>query len=408
MNNINEYSDFLNDNMNDFEEQQFAETFATDQDFRSGFKKYLIITGSITNIINKTEPPSDSKDNFFRSIGLMKEETLLPEKSISSKSFYNGKLFTGIVSGLLSSAATFLMVMLLVYSRSNNKTDIADNVKSVKTDNYVLSNQSENLNSKPIIPIIESKVSNQNKIKSYSNNTNKAKKDKIEISEKVDFNNESTNIEKQNFEISQSKPIFTTNLNNSKYSSNKINKFSFEPVLNTIKPQNEAFFVNDSDKKVSFEIEVKELVNWNIPEETIAPSSINKFNNINLALFFKLNDNLAVGTDIRQETFFVKYQGRENNGRDYEYEQQPNFTTLSLAAKYNYDFDNNIGLRGQSAIGVNNFGIVSRIAAGISYNPYKNISFIFGVEYSTLFFVHQNLTFNTGKAGLFYGISYKL
>ncbi|MFP4545170.1 MAG: anti-sigma factor family protein [Candidatus Kapaibacterium sp.] len=157
----------------------------------------------------------------------------------------------------------------------------------------------------------------------------------------------------------------------------------------------------NSEKK--FLLELKGSQYWMIPEATIAPAEIAGFHNFSGGIYYKLNPNLHIGAELRQESYYQVFNGLDEAGDYYEYRQQPNFTTYSGVLRYKAG-TGKIEPVLQAALGGNKVGMVGRALAGLEYSPYKNISFVAGLEYSHMLYKYQNEIFNSSKFGLNYGI----
>jgi hypothetical protein len=53
------------------------------------------------------------------------------------------------------------------------------------------------------------------------------------------------------------------------------------------------------------------------------------------------------------------------------------------------------------------YGYLGRVTGGLEFMPYSDIAFIVGLEYSNMFFTHQQNLFSAQKLGLNYGMAYK-
>ena len=156
-----------------------------------------------------------------------------------------------------------------------------------------------------------------------------------------------------------------------------------------------------------FSLEINSSAYWNIPEETIYPEEISKLHNMNIFLYYFLNDYLSIGIGARQETFFVKYRTNDDLSREFIYEQQPNLTNIEFSARYS-PFDLKIlDPYLQFNSGGSTYGYTFRLGAGSEINIYDNIAFTFLLEYATLRYNHKDIWHNANKFGINYGINYK-
>lgn len=153
-------------------------------------------------------------------------------------------------------------------------------------------------------------------------------------------------------------------------------------------------------------VEIRGSQNWNSEKATINPSEYALFNNYSAALFYDLSEKFSFGIDLRQETFFNKFFGVDEDGIMKTFETQPNYTSLGLALRYYFLQSENFKPLIQGTFGGNSVGLTSRLMAGLKYEPYRNIAFILGLEYSNLTYWFDNNSFNSSKVGLNYGMQY--
>ncbi len=160
------------------------------------------------------------------------------------------------------------------------------------------------------------------------------------------------------------------------------------------------------DDLFGFSAELRGSQNWNSEKATLPPSDYAKFNNYSFALFYDLSEVFSVGLDVRQETFFNRFYGKDADGIMKTFETQPNYTSLGLALRYYAMPNANLKPFAQITLGGNSVGLASRAMAGLKYEPYRNIAFVIGLEYSNLAYWFDNNSFNSSKVGLNYGVQY--
>lgn len=142
-------------------------------------------------------------------------------------------------------------------------------------------------------------------------------------------------------------------------------------------------------------------------EVNVHPASEQVFNNSQISILVSPITDLQVGTEYRRENFYQVFRGYGANGNLFEYEQQPNFETFTLKARYKPDFlrTGSFSPFVSGAFGVNNAGYVSRIGGGVIIFPDAGYSFLVTTEYSGLRFMHNDAWFYSNKLGLNLGIS---
>ncbi len=155
-----------------------------------------------------------------------------------------------------------------------------------------------------------------------------------------------------------------------------------------------------------FTVELRGSQNWNSEKATINPADNALFNNYSLAVFYDLSEVFSIGYDLRQETFFNQFYGADNDGVMKTYETQPNYTSHGLALRYYILPSESFKPLAQLTFGGNSVGLTSRFMAGLKYEPYRDIAFIIGLEYSNLTYWFDNNSFNSSKLGLNYGVQF--
>lgn len=182
-----------------------------------------------------------------------------------------------------------------------------------------------------------------------------------------------------------------------------------QPTIDISLPQvaNQDNTTTEKGSELGFTVEIRGSQNWLDPEPNIEPRHKALFNNNSLAVMYSFTDELALGTEIRQENFFQKYQGFDRFlATESIYEQQPNFTSGGMFVRYSNKSISFINPFVQVTGGANETGLIARGMAGLIIKPVNNISIIFGYEYSRLFYNYQSKEFNSDKKSFNYGISY--
>jgi len=214
----------------------------------------------------------------------------------------------------------------------------------------------------------------------------------------IDSKNNKTEIEdiasvnKSEITLPQNNTIFRTQ---SQLSFKTLNQTDYTPVSSSI--------MLNTNKALSLEFRGSNYQSTQKP--TIDPMHYSPLNNMALALSYNINNNLSAGLDVRQETFFLRYNSTQN-GEQFIYEQQPNFTTFSGTVKYKIDGWGGFRPFASASAGINSVGFVGRAMLGAEYNVFGNFSLMIGVDFSNLTYTHQNNYFNSSKFGLNYGLIY--
>jgi hypothetical protein len=137
-----------------------------------------------------------------------------------------------------------------------------------------------------------------------------------------------------------------------------------------------------------------------------ANSAITGLSNVNVALGYSFNPNLAAGIEIGREPFMLKYSGTVN-GRTVRYEQQSSMLLggLIVQARTNpIESFMDIQPVGTLFLGGSEIGMIGRVSSGIYYPLSANVSFYGGLEYSLMNFTYQSNSFTTQKVGFTYGL----
>ncbi|MFN5309144.1 MAG: anti-sigma factor family protein [Candidatus Kapaibacterium sp.] len=137
-----------------------------------------------------------------------------------------------------------------------------------------------------------------------------------------------------------------------------------------------------------------------------ANSAITGLSNVNVALGYSFNPNLAAGIEIGREPFMLKYSGTVN-GRTVRYEQQSSMLLggLIVQARTNpIESFMDIQPVGTLFLGGSEIGMMGRVSSGIYYPLSANVSFYGGLEYSLMNFTYQSNSFTTQKVGFTYGL----
>ncbi|MFP4369778.1 MAG: hypothetical protein ACLFR2_09375 [Candidatus Kapaibacterium sp.] len=157
--------------------------------------------------------------------------------------------------------------------------------------------------------------------------------------------------------------------------------------------------------KNDFFLEVKAGEYWSFPGATMERSSEPFFENGSVLLLYKFSDQFSAGIDLRQEFFFMDYEGRENNTR-YKYEQHTNLMAAGITARYKVfealGTDNFL----QASLAGNEVGQIGRIMYGLQFSPGYDYRFTFGVEGSLLRYEHAGNEFLSPKIGFHYGVTF--
>jgi hypothetical protein len=390
MNNIDQYMDFLDNKLDEIEEQKFAENFATDTEFRNEFKQYLFFSNALSASSDFCTPSEESKNAVFSALGIVSDTTDIPAITPKNTGFFKSKLFAILTTSITTFFLTALMFQFY---------DEYEDMNLIKTNDSISSSKSINKNETIIPSQVEGKqIAKQQALKPLRKllaMNNDVQSNKTELPE---------DIKPEKIELSQT---YNNNENllvmaQKKYS-NDLNELLIpenHKLLDTI------FFIRSYDSKFRFEF--KNTPAWFYQFPIIQPSRQSNFNNLSMSLYYPVYKTLLLGAEFRQETFYVVYDGKDSKGNDATYYQQPNFSSLGLSLRYShFDIGDNIKPFVQLFVGWNIAGIISREMLGFEYYPFDNVYFLIGAELNQFFFTHDNTWFNANKYSLNYGIGVK-
>lgn len=374
MKNNSKIYELFEGNLSENEKIEIFRMLSENKDLRDEFNYASKLNNSLNENKDNFIIPSGSKEAIFNNLGLSLAGTSTTSSILASKAFV----------GIVSSVLTFvLMTSIYLYSGfSNNNANITEEIS------YNQVNKSIQL------PNLKSDYLNENTTQIKTRQYDKpsiVKENLLKTKNEFITNNIIPN-ELDYFEISKSNLALLENVYHN------ANENENNTYLNKI---------NYNERKrnlTKFYVEFANSVNQNLPQETISPSEIQKFNNNNISIFYILNDRIDVGVDIRNENFFQVYEDES-----FKYEQTPNFTTYSLSLRYNLYKNfliNDLSFYGNGNIGFNEGGFVSRVGLGMFYELSNGFGFNSNIEYSNLLFQNSFNTFNSHKISINYGIRY--
>ncbi|HLP29255.1 MAG TPA: hypothetical protein VK147_11495, partial [Candidatus Didemnitutus sp.] len=142
------------------------------------------------------------------------------------------------------------------------------------------------------------------------------------------------------------------------------------------------------------------MTDVNVPAQTAW------YDNMSGAFLYQLSDRNTVGIEFGNESFAMAFEG-ERNGQVIRYEQQPLSVWAGIMYRHTLPTIGSTAFApfGQVLVGGSKFGPLGRVTAGIAYAPSGPLSFIFGLEGSTMGYRFQDSWFATSKIGLTYGVA---
>lgn len=404
MNYSQSYIDFIEGNLAPNEELQFAQSLAGDEEFRSGFKSFMEITNSIHATASDFGPTIAETNAIYQKLGYV-----LPNAGNTAlwlTQMGKTQLLQKPLRFLLTAIPTALVTFLATWFFMNqgfhkgNPEPVHTNNASIIATNYTEPTkdieQPEQKETTTIVKYIY--VNNYPVVDSQNSDLAETEEQNLQPSDISEISSDKavTMTDNSNSLIITSDNTETTNIPELSYIDN-IPQQIVNPQFNTLSERN----------KLGLSFEIRNAATWNLPKETISPSYLSKFSNMALSLFYHFNKQWAFGLDLRQETFYVKYDSYDEFNQQYIFEQQPNFVSYGLVARYSPIEFHGLKPYIQANISRNNFGVIARGNTGLQYELYPNFDLTVNLEYSYLFFNHQNTLYNGKKIGLNYGINYK-
>lgn len=138
-------------------------------------------------------------------------------------------------------------------------------------------------------------------------------------------------------------------------------------------------------------------------------------NNLSLSVLFAHKNRFSFGLDLTRENFYQTFVVNSDD-KSLKYYQNPDYTTVSFLARYNYNLIDISGLNTffQASIGVpvserSNFsGIVSRLGMGLNYDINQNFYLTTLVNFNMMNYYQNQISYISDKLGVRAGLGIKL
>ena len=159
------------------------------------------------------------------------------------------------------------------------------------------------------------------------------------------------------------------------------------------------------DDYPSFIVQVRGLASLGLTQVHVVPQT-SIAENANLALMYQLAPQHLIGVEVGNESFPMAFEG-SRNGQLIRYEQQPISTWAGVTYRHSFAPIGNTAFTpfAQGLLGGSQFGPLGRLTGGIQYSPAGPLSFMLGVEGTSMVYTHQNNWFTSSKLGLTYGMA---
>lgn len=420
--NYNEYvQDFLDGTLEGHKEEEFFLALSSSDELRRELKQQFAIKEAIRSDNNAFTPKTASTALIFGTLGFSSPgSTPLPASKVSiiQKVGSYLKPYSQAVYGGLTAAAATVVVMLLLLDPFGN----IDN-KTTKNVNE-LSNFNHNNSALPVIsdtsgkslPIVSSFDGNnaENNDKSITETKTVIKYVYLNTKEKENKSgssdiarNDNTMIQADNTGEIGYNTLLERDLN---FINNASSPSKYSREFPNININGNLPYYGLSpfqiEEKLGFSVEFRGSQYWFFATENIHPEKYQVFNNVTLAAYYELFDEFLFGLDYRRENFYQKYEGINRDGFISSYEQQPNFSSYTVVARYlpKYTKISFVSPFIQAAVGGTKAGFIGRAMLGAELSPYQNFAFTVGAEGSVLRFQHNDYYFYSPKYGLSFGV----
>lgn len=423
MNNAEFIQDYLDGLLPPEQESQLFSELSSNEALRAELRQEIAMREAIRGDVAAYSPSVGSTLNIFSSLGFAPPPAAVIAPIPVAKPFITG-LLTNFKQGIISVLSTAFVGVLVYFSvlqpadNNSNNANMANGSDAAGRAGLVASEQSG-------VPVSSSRAIDGKSAEPVKIVTKTVYKPYYVYVEDTTGNSPSLEDAKANAE--RNTAAIAERLNNPLASEYRIGRANvlindLHDDLRISAPRN-SFAMHNSiaplgamdfnmpvtkSEPLGLQIEWNGSAMWNNPEATTDPSSYAKFNNNSLTVFYALSDNWLVGAGIRQETFFQEFEGKDESGALYRYEQQPNLSSYNFAVRYRTNpYLGYFSLLGQATFGLNQAGPVARGMVGSEVAISPSFSLVAGLEFSSLFYKHQSARFNTSKYGFVYGLSFK-
>ena len=388
------YEKFIEGELSPESEKKFMARLTLNDELRTNFRHYLVVTNSIRNYVENERIPNDVSNSVFTALGFSPITNISNKIKQDKPSFFRGKFFTAFATGL----STFILAFFLFKFNGS--------VIDEKKDSTNLINQKDEIH----LVKIDKKDDYQETVKEYRTKSVLLSKNDQNLEKELVVNNS----------IPDDNSIAYKEISPSLLSMNEISRNSFQDFEknkfsdNRVKPTAEysstkydtLIFYRSYDSKIRFEF--KNTPSWFSSSPIVQPNRLNNFNNLSVSLLYPISKTILIGAEFRQETFYVNYDDKEKSGQDYTYYMQPNLSSYGISIRYlPIDLCCRIKPFGQIEIGGNSAGLVSREMLGLEFQLFENSYLTIGGEVNQFYYHHLNNWYTSSKYNISYGLGIK-
>ena len=432
-----EYSELIHDftdgTLDTVREPELFNVLASNDELRTEFKHQLAMKSAIRTDAKAYTPAVHSTLQIFSSLGFVPPASVavttvggsgaVAGTAVKSAGFFS-KFGAALITGTIAVVTTGLIAYWLFNS------EIGD----LKIENKNLTSQLNIAKKQNEIPVVKSFAMDETKNK--IDMPEKVKIKYVYIQKSEDRSQKSEGIDNGKLMIDNGQPItengepITDNgeqiaenelsSNNSQllfdkaeFNRNQYGLNDYNGFMTRLSPfptiQFDDSYKSNFHEDLGISIELMNMENWFTIKPTISPEEYNKFNNTSVSVLYNIFNDFHTGVEYRRETFFQRFVGVDEKGDSNRYEQQPNFESAGLLLRYsNKDF-NLYGIYpyGQIVLGGTNVGFIFRYGFGFKYSPFNNLSFIIGLNSSSLFYSHGGKPWQSNRYDLNYGLSFE-
>lgn len=396
--------DFIDGSLSGAEEEQLFASLSSNTEMRTELKQQLAIKNAVAQDTRAFTPRAGSEAAIFGALGFGAAATSASAatasagageaSAVQSASVWS-RYSQGFIGGIAASVATIIIMLSLGYTNQSNQ-----NTKNIP----VISSESTDRNSEKLAGAASDEVINSDESKPVNEHggnlhtVNSGRNDAGGISSGF---------------FAREIALPDSRKSRKFYNSSEVRNSDF--VINNITPafaysemqQNYAIPVSRSIsyKELNLMLELNGSGYYSNHSGEMQPSEMQMLNNFGAGIWYKLDEQIKFGINYKRENFYQTFIGIDNNGKVWEYEQQPNFQSFSLDFRYTPEFAKYkmFSPALQLSVGGNQAGPVGRImlCTEIKINPYLNLTA--GANYSILGYHHQSRFFTSDKYGLYIG-----
>lgn len=407
--------EFLDGSLQSGQEEQLFLSLSASDELRSELKQQLAIRNAVRSDIKALTPRAESTLRIFRELGFSAPIPTPAPTPASPVSFWSkfsgfmGKNTANLMTGIASSVATALLMVMMLKGGIINIGNSSDSSKNhIKTTPVIDSRETKNT----------SALNNILKENTLSNGTVQIQKEPKIVYKYIYIKDDSSNKNNQQAPIvnensaSSAMPVTLHSdfVPSQLLSVNKINRQQRDFIEGRINSRNipspfKIYDLSNPENITHFSAEVNRSTYIYNTQERITPSNSQALSNTSLALSYKFSEEVQVGFEYRNESFYQKFEGFDAENL-YAYEQNLNLSSYTLNIRYAPEFLNFFNAKPfvQTSLGGTKVGPIGRVIVGAKINFYDNFSILLSSDYSALGFMHNKNWFLTSKMGMHAGI----